>query len=184
MPTFKAIIRFFGCRTLSTVWLKTVRRLIKKPNIHKKNISKRKKKSKSFITIYNFWFIYISFFDKILSHLWNSSSNNSYFVPILHSGKYETKNTVIKNNTVYNIIIENKNEFWFDLIRNIRMDSLSQILTYSNLAANRNVMILESCKGLLLASVVERLAGHGNIINLSPNGSHISTRFHIYLTNH
>lgn len=57
------------------------------------------------------------------------------------------------------------------------MDSLAQILTYSNLAAHRNVMILESCKGLLLAAVVERLAGNGTIINLSPNGSHISSRF-------
>jgi tRNA (adenine-N(1)-)-methyltransferase non-catalytic subunit len=57
----------------------------------------------------------------------------------------------------------------------MRMDTISQILTYSNVAAYRNVMILESCKGLLLAAVVERLGGFGNIINFSPNGSHIST---------
>jgi len=59
---------------------------------------------------------------------------------------------------------------------NMRIDTLSQMLTYSNLAAFRNVMVLESCKGLLLAAVVERVAGRGTIINLSPNGSHISTR--------
>lgn len=58
----------------------------------------------------------------------------------------------------------------------MRIDTLSQMLTYSNLAAFRNVMVLESCKGLLLAAVVERVAGRGTIINLSPNGSHISTR--------
>ena len=61
-----------------------------------------------------------------------------------------------------------------------------QILAYSNVAAHRNVLILESCKGLLLAAVVERMAGHGNIINLSPNGSHISTKYFsiIYTVRH
>ena len=58
----------------------------------------------------------------------------------------------------------------------MRMDTLAQILTYSNVAAHRNVVVLESCKGLILASIVERVAGYGNIINLSPNGSHISTK--------
>ncbi|CAF1006328.1 unnamed protein product [Brachionus calyciflorus] len=61
-------------------------------------------------------------------------------------------------------------------VLNMRMDTLAQILTYSNVAAYRNVVVLESCKGLILASVVERVAGFGNVINLSPNGSHISTK--------
>lgn len=61
-------------------------------------------------------------------------------------------------------------------ILNMRMDTIAQILTYSNVAANRNVMVLESCKGLLLAAIAERVAGHGKIVNFSPNGSHISTR--------
>lgn len=56
------------------------------------------------------------------------------------------------------------------------MDTLAQILTYSNVAAYRNVVVLESCKGLILASVIERVAGFGNVINLSPNGSHVSTK--------
>ena len=59
----------------------------------------------------------------------------------------------------------------------MRVDTISQILAYSNVAAFRNVMVLESCKGLLLSAVIERLAGHGKIVNFSPNGSHISTRF-------
>ena len=59
---------------------------------------------------------------------------------------------------------------------NMRMDTISQILTYSNLAAHRNVMILESSKGILLSAAVERVGGYGKIVNLSPNGSHISTR--------
>jgi tRNA (adenine58-N1)-methyltransferase non-catalytic subunit len=52
----------------------------------------------------------------------------------------------------------------------MRIDTVAQILTYSNVAAYRNVLILENCKGLLVASVVERLGGFGSIINLSPNG--------------
>jgi len=66
----------------------------------------------------------------------------------------------------------------------MRVDTISQILAYSNVAAHRNVLILESCKGLLLAAVVERMAGHGNIINLSPNGSHISTKYFSIIHSH
>lgn len=57
-------------------------------------------------------------------------------------------------------------------ILNMRMDTIAQILTYSNVAAFRNVMVLESCKGLLLAAVAERVGGFGKIVNFSPNGSH------------
>ena len=57
----------------------------------------------------------------------------------------------------------------------MRMDTISQILTYSNLAAHRNCLVVESCKGLLLSAVVERVGGFGTIVNFSPNGSHIST---------
>jgi tRNA (adenine-N(1)-)-methyltransferase non-catalytic subunit len=60
----------------------------------------------------------------------------------------------------------------------MRMDTIAQMLTYSNVAAHRNVMVLESCKGLLLSAVIERVAGFGKIINFSPNGSHISTRYY------
>jgi tRNA (adenine-N(1)-)-methyltransferase non-catalytic subunit len=56
------------------------------------------------------------------------------------------------------------------------MDTIAQILTYANLASFRNVLVLESCKGLLLASVVERLGGNGTVVNLSPNGSHIASK--------
>ena len=58
----------------------------------------------------------------------------------------------------------------------MRLDTISQILTYSNVAAHRNVLVMESCKGLLLASIVERVGGFGNVINLSPNGGDNSTK--------
>lgn len=57
-------------------------------------------------------------------------------------------------------------------ILNMRMDTVAQILTYANVAAFRNVMVLESCKGLLLAAITERVGGFGKIVNFSPNGSH------------
>jgi len=66
-------------------------------------------------------------------------------------------------------------------VMNMRMDTLSQMLAYSNLAAHRNVMVLESCKGLILSSVVERVGGYGKVVNLSPNGSHIATKYNFYL---
>ena len=61
--------------------------------------------------------------------------------------------------------------------RNMRIDTVGQLLTFSNIAAFRNVMIVESCKGLILASVAERVGGFGKIINLSPNGSDNTTKY-------
>ena len=66
-------------------------------------------------------------------------------------------------------------------VMNMRMDTLSQMLAYSNLAAHRNVMVLESCKGLILSSVVERVGGYGKVVNLSPNGSHIASKYYFHL---
>jgi hypothetical protein len=62
-------------------------------------------------------------------------------------------------------------------IRNMRIDTISQILTYGNVSAFKNVVVIESCKGLLLASIVERLSGTGKIVNLSPNGAALSTMY-------
>lgn len=61
-------------------------------------------------------------------------------------------------------------------ILNMRMDTIAQILTYANVAAFRNVMVLENCKGLLLSAITERVGGFGTIVNLSPNGGHNATR--------
>lgn len=61
-------------------------------------------------------------------------------------------------------------------ILNMRMDTIAQILTYANISAERNVMVLESCKGLLLTAIAERVGGFGKIINFSPNGSHMAAK--------
>lgn len=57
------------------------------------------------------------------------------------------------------------------------MDTIAQILTYANISAERNVMVLESCKGLLLTAITERVGGFGKIINFSPNGSHMAAKY-------
>lgn len=61
-------------------------------------------------------------------------------------------------------------------VLNMRMDTIAQILTYANVAAHRNVMVVDSCKGLLLAAVLDRVATFGTIVNFSANGSHIACR--------
>lgn len=61
-------------------------------------------------------------------------------------------------------------------ILNMRMDTIAQILTYANISAYRNVMVLESCRGLLLAAIIERIGGFGKVVNFSPNGSHIASK--------
>jgi hypothetical protein len=71
----------------------------------------------------------------------------------------------------------NFDQYIFLSNRNMRLDTISQILTYGNLSAFKNVVVIESCKGLLLASIVERLAGTGKIVNLSPNGAALSTMY-------
>lgn len=44
----------------------------------------------------------------------------------------------------------------------MRIDTIGQILTYGNVAAFRNVMVVESCKGLILSAIAERVGGIPN----------------------
>jgi len=48
----------------------------------------------------------------------------------------------------------------------LRSDTLSQILTMSNIYANQTVICYEECTGLLIGSIAERMAGHGKIFHL------------------
>lgn len=40
------------------------------------------------------------------------------------------------------------------------MDSLAQILTQANVRSTSKFMVVESCSGLVIGSVLERLAGN------------------------
>ncbi len=44
-------------------------------------------------------------------------------------------------------------------VLNLRIDMLAQILTYANIAAYRNAVVIESCKGLIVAGLAERMGG-------------------------
>ena len=79
----------------------------------------------------------------------------------------------------------------------MRIDTVAQLLTYANVAAFRNVMVVESCKGLILSAVAERVGGnlilkkfvlplsggyylkkigYGKILNFCPNGTDNTTK--------
>ncbi|CAF0937356.1 unnamed protein product [Adineta ricciae] len=58
----------------------------------------------------------------------------------------------------------------------LRRDTLAMLLSLSNISHDSNVAIVESCQGLILASVIQRCAGgNGLIFNLTPAGEHNST---------
>lgn len=48
----------------------------------------------------------------------------------------------------------------------IRPDSVAQLLSLGNVTAGDNVLIAESCSGLIVGCVAERMGGRGNIISL------------------
>ena len=51
-------------------------------------------------------------------------------------------------------------------IRNLRDDTVGQILSYANVAAGRRVLILESCLGLVMGAVAQRMGGYGLLFSL------------------
>lgn len=66
--------------------------------------------------------------------------------------------------------------FNFALIRDIfnvssselRLDSLSQILTLSNVRAHCRIMVAESCQGMMAGALLERMGGKYNtFVNMS-----------------
>ena len=48
----------------------------------------------------------------------------------------------------------------------VRPDTLAQIINLANITSGDNVLIHETCSGLVIGSVAERLSGNGNIISL------------------
>jgi tRNA (adenine-N(1)-)-methyltransferase non-catalytic subunit len=49
-------------------------------------------------------------------------------------------------------------------VMNMREDTMAQILTYANVHAGQQVLILESCMGTIVGSVAERLGGNGRVV--------------------
>ncbi|CAN0313482.1 unnamed protein product [Lampetra planeri] len=78
--------------------------------------------------------------------------------------KYESHITVLKPNarllaTMYHSREPAK-------ICHLRVDSLSQLLASGNVRASGKTIVVESCSGLVLGAVMERMGGHGTILNV------------------
>jgi tRNA (adenine-N(1)-)-methyltransferase non-catalytic subunit len=54
-----------------------------------------------------------------------------------------------------------------DKISHLRFDSLAQLLYLGNIYSNTQVMVVETCMGLVTAAVLERLNGYGRILKIA-----------------
>jgi tRNA (adenine-N(1)-)-methyltransferase non-catalytic subunit len=69
------------------------------------------------------------------------------------------------------------NEYFYiknpDKIRGMRMDTLSQLLSYSNVHAGCKLLVVDDTQGLVVSALAERMAGSGTILGMydgdSPN---------------
>lgn len=51
-------------------------------------------------------------------------------------------------------------------ICDLRLDSLSQILTLSNARAGCRIIVVESCQGMVAGALLERMGGHGSLVQI------------------
>ncbi|KAM3861118.1 tRNA (adenine(58)-N(1))-methyltransferase non-catalytic subunit TRM6 [Diretmus argenteus] len=56
-------------------------------------------------------------------------------------------------------------------ICHLRYDTLAQMLTLGNIHAGSKVLVFETCAGLVLGAVMERMGGYGSVIQMYPGGS-------------
>ncbi|XP_030052166.1 tRNA (adenine(58)-N(1))-methyltransferase non-catalytic subunit TRM6 isoform X2 [Microcaecilia unicolor] len=52
----------------------------------------------------------------------------------------------------------------------LRYDTLAQMLTLGNIHAGSKVIVMETCAGLVLGAVMERMGGYGVVIQMYPGG--------------
>ncbi|XP_009991763.1 PREDICTED: tRNA (adenine(58)-N(1))-methyltransferase non-catalytic subunit TRM6 [Chaetura pelagica] len=55
-------------------------------------------------------------------------------------------------------------------INHLRYDTLAQMLTLGNVRAGNKMIVMETCAGLVLGAVMERMGGYGSIIQMYPGG--------------
>ncbi|NXL85777.1 TRM6 methyltransferase, partial [Alectura lathami] len=55
-------------------------------------------------------------------------------------------------------------------INHLRYDTLAQMLTLGNVRAGNKMVVVETCAGLVLGAVMERMGGYGSIIQMYPGG--------------
>ncbi|XP_004451566.1 tRNA (adenine(58)-N(1))-methyltransferase non-catalytic subunit TRM6 [Dasypus novemcinctus] len=82
--------------------------------------------------------------------------------------KYEAVVTVVKPSTRILSIMYYAREP--GKINHMRYDTLAQMLTLGNIRAGNKMIVMETCAGLVLGAVMERMGGFGSIIQLYPGG--------------
>lgn len=55
-------------------------------------------------------------------------------------------------------------------ILHLRYDTLAQMLTMGNIHAGCKVLVFETCAGLVLGAVMERMGGYGTVVQMYPGG--------------
>ncbi|XP_034966017.2 tRNA (adenine(58)-N(1))-methyltransferase non-catalytic subunit TRM6 [Zootoca vivipara] len=55
-------------------------------------------------------------------------------------------------------------------INYLRYDTLAQMLTWGNVRAGNKMIVMETCAGLVLGAIMERMGGYGSIIQMYPGG--------------
>ncbi|XP_053429372.1 tRNA (adenine(58)-N(1))-methyltransferase non-catalytic subunit TRM6 isoform X2 [Nycticebus coucang] len=82
--------------------------------------------------------------------------------------KYEAIITVVKPSTrILSIMYYAKEP---GKINHMRYDTLAQMLTLGNIRAGNKMIVMETCAGLVLGAMMERMGGLGTIIQLYPGG--------------
>ncbi|XP_069811710.1 tRNA (adenine(58)-N(1))-methyltransferase non-catalytic subunit TRM6 isoform X2 [Dendropsophus ebraccatus] len=82
--------------------------------------------------------------------------------------KYEANITILKPSTRILAIMYYAREP--GKICQLRYDTLAQMLTLGNIHAGSKVIVMETCAGLVLGSVMERMGGFGSVIQMYPGG--------------
>ncbi|XP_062406593.1 tRNA (adenine(58)-N(1))-methyltransferase non-catalytic subunit TRM6 [Sardina pilchardus] len=82
--------------------------------------------------------------------------------------KYDNNVTVLKPSTRILAMMYHGREP--GKICHLRYDTLAQMLTHGNIHAGSKVLVFETCAGLVLGAVMERMGGFGSVIQFYPGG--------------
>uniref|UniRef100_A0A672HM57 tRNA (adenine(58)-N(1))-methyltransferase non-catalytic subunit TRM6 n=1 Tax=Salarias fasciatus TaxID=181472 RepID=A0A672HM57_SALFA len=55
-------------------------------------------------------------------------------------------------------------------ICHLRYDTLAQMLTLANIHAGSKILVFETCAGLVLGAIMERMGGYGSVVQMYPGG--------------
>lgn len=58
------------------------------------------------------------------------------------------------------------------MYRNIRIDTLSQMMSFANVHANSKFLVVDDTQGLIVAAVAERMGGYGTIVGIHEGENH------------